>query len=206
MRDVIYVGGAWADSSDPATIDVINPANEEVIDRVPAGTPADVDRAVAEARRALPGWEATPPAERARHLRAVLDGITARQDHLATLIATDLGAPYQLALKVHVGTPIAVLTGVLEVLEGYDFDGERVGNSMVVREPVGVVGAITPVELPAAPGRREGRARARRRLHRRAEAERGRAARGVRARRHHRRGRPAARGVQPRVGARAGRR
>src|SRR4051812_28556543 len=119
MRDVIYVGGAWADSSDPETIDVVNPATEEVIDRVPAGTPADVDRAVAEARRALPAWEATPPAERARHLRTILDGLTARREAIATLIATDLGAPYDLALKVHVGTPIAVLTGVIEVLEGY---------------------------------------------------------------------------------------
>jgi aldehyde dehydrogenase (NAD+) len=148
MRDVIYVGGTWADSSSPETIDVVNPATEEVIDRVPAGTPADVDRAVAEARRALPAWEATPPAERAAHLRAVLDGITARQEHLATLIATDLGAPYQVALKVHVGTPIAVLSGVLDVLAGYDFAGERVGNSLIVREPAGVVAAITPWNYP----------------------------------------------------------
>jgi aldehyde dehydrogenase (NAD+) len=148
MRDVIYVGGAWADSSAPETIDVINPATEEIIDRVPAGTAADVDRAVAEARRALPGWEATPPAERAAHLRAVLDGLRARQEHLATLIATDLGAPYQVALKVHVGTPIAVLTGILDILEAYDFAGRRCGNSLIVRDPVGVVGAITPWNYP----------------------------------------------------------
>ena len=148
MRDVIYVGGAWADSSAQDTIDVINPATEETIDRVPAGTAADVDRAVAEARRALPGWEATPPAERAAHLRAILDALRARQADLATLIATDLGAPYQVALKVHVGTPIAVLTGILDILEAYDFDGRRCGNSLIVREPVGVVGAITPWNYP----------------------------------------------------------
>ena len=148
MRDVIYVGGAWADSSAPDTIDVINPATEEIIDRVPAGTAADVDRAVAAARRALPGWEATPPAERAAHLRAILDGLRARQEHLATLIATDLGAPYQVALKVHVGTPIAVLTGILDILEAYDFAGRRCGNSLIVRDPVGVVGAITPWNYP----------------------------------------------------------
>jgi aldehyde dehydrogenase (NAD+) len=148
MRDVIYVGGAWADSSSPETIDVVNPATEEIIDRVPAGSPADVDRAVAEARRASATWEATPPEERAGHLRAVLDGLTARQDHLATLIATDLGAPYELAKKVHVGTPIAVLTGLLDILEAYDFAGRRCGNSLIVREPVGVVGAITPWNYP----------------------------------------------------------
>ncbi|MGI5231494.1 aldehyde dehydrogenase family protein [Actinoallomurus sp. CA-142502] len=148
MRDVIYAGGSWADSSASDTIDVVNPATEEVIDRVPAGTAADVDRAVAEARRALPAWEATPPAERAALLRVVLDGITARQEHLATLIATDLGAPYQVALKIHVGTPIAVLSGILDILDGYDFTGERCGNSLIVREPVGVVGAITPWNYP----------------------------------------------------------
>jgi aldehyde dehydrogenase (NAD+) len=148
MRDVIYVGGAWADSSAPETIDVINPATEEIIDRVPAGTAADVDRAVAEARRALPGWEATPPAERAAHLREILDGLRARQEDLATLIATDLGAPYQVALKVHVGTPIAVLTGILDILGAYDFAGRRCGNSLIVRDPVGVVGAITPWNYP----------------------------------------------------------
>jgi aldehyde dehydrogenase (NAD+) len=148
MRDVIFVGGAWADSSTPETIDVVNPATEEIIDRVPAGSPADVDRAVAEARRASAAWAATPPEERAGHLRAVLDGLTARQDHLATLIATDLGAPYELAKKVHVGTPIAVLTGLLDIMDAYDFAGRRCGNSLIVREPVGVVGAITPWNYP----------------------------------------------------------
>jgi aldehyde dehydrogenase (NAD+) len=148
MRDVIYVGGAWADSSAPDTIDVVNPATEETIDRVPAGTAADVDRTVAEARRALAGWEATPPAERAAHLRVVLEGLRARQGELATLIATDLGAPYQVALKVHVGTPIAVLTGILDIMEAYDFTGRRCGNSLIVRDPVGVVGAITPWNYP----------------------------------------------------------
>ncbi|MCO5974199.1 aldehyde dehydrogenase family protein [Actinoallomurus soli] len=148
MRDVIYVGGAWADSSATATIDVINPANEQVIDRIPEGTAADVDRAVAQARRAQGDWEATTPEERAAHLRAILEGIETRRDDLARIIATDLGAPYALAQKVHVGTPIAVLAGVVDLLEGYDFAGERCGNSVIVREPVGVVGAITPWNYP----------------------------------------------------------
>jgi aldehyde dehydrogenase (NAD+) len=148
MRDVIYVGGAWADSSATATIDVINPANEQVIDRIPAGTAADVDRAVAQARRALPAWEATAPEERAGYLEAILAGIAARQDELARIIATDLGAPYALARKVHVATPIAVLTGIVDLLRTYDFAGEHCGNSVIVREPVGVVGAITPWNYP----------------------------------------------------------
>ncbi|MFL6051759.1 MAG: aldehyde dehydrogenase family protein [Actinoallomurus sp.] len=148
MRDVIYVGGAWADSSATATIDVMNPANEQVIDRIPEGTTADVDRAVAQARRALPAWEATVPEERAAYLQGILAGMVARQDELARVIATDLGAPYALAQKVHVGTPIAVLTGMVDLLGTYDFAGERCGNSVIVREPVGVVGAITPWNYP----------------------------------------------------------
>ncbi|GAA0371752.1 aldehyde dehydrogenase family protein [Actinoallomurus spadix] len=148
MRDVIYVGGAWADSSATATIDVINPANEQVIDRIPEGAAADVDRAVAQACRARRDWEATTPEERAAYLRAILTGIEARRDDLARIITTDLGAPYALAQKAHVGTPIAVLTAVIDLLETYDFAGERCGNSVIVREPVGVVGAITPWNYP----------------------------------------------------------
>ena len=148
MRDVIYVGGVWADSASSATIDVINPATEEVVDRIPAGSPADVDRAVAEARRAFNGWAETPPAERARHLKAILDALTSRQEEIAHAIATDLGAPYSLAMKVHTAVPIAVLHGYVEMLSSYAFDGEQIANSLVVREPVGVVGAITPWNYP----------------------------------------------------------
>jgi aldehyde dehydrogenase (NAD+) len=147
MRDVIYVGGAWVDSASPDTIDVMNPATEEIIDRVPAGTAADVDRAVAQARRALPGWQAHPPSERAGYLRAMLDALTERGEEIATTIARDLGAPLPLARNVHVGTPIAVLGSYVELLATYPF-GDQIANSMIIREPVGVVGAITPWNYP----------------------------------------------------------
>jgi aldehyde dehydrogenase (NAD+) len=147
MRDVIYVGGAWVDSAATDTIDVINPATEEIIDRVPAGTAADVDRAVAQARRALPGWQAHPPSERARYLQAILDGLTERAEDIAATIARDLGAPYKLALSVHVGTPLAVLCSYVELLATYPFE-HQLANSRIIREPVGVVGAITPWNYP----------------------------------------------------------
>jgi len=144
----IYLGGAWTDSASDGGIEVLNPATEEVIDTVPAGDPADVDRAVAAARQALGPWSATPPAERSRVLRAALDLLIERQDEIARDLARDMGAPYKVAHGVQVGTPIAVLTGMLEVLDSYDFTGEKIGNSLVLREPVGVVGAITPWNYP----------------------------------------------------------
>src|SRR5262245_60348264 len=108
MRDVIYVGGAWADSATGETLDVVNPATEQVIDRIPAGSPADVDRAVAEARRAFPAWSATPVAERVAYLEAVFEGLSARFEEVARTIIADLGAPHRVATRVHTGMPLAV--------------------------------------------------------------------------------------------------
>jgi aldehyde dehydrogenase (NAD+) len=143
-----YIGGTWTASASDAGIDVLNPATEEVIDRVPAGHPADVDAAVGAARAAFPGWAGTPVAERARHLDAARELLAARAETVAAVIAADMGAPIAFARKVQVGTPLAVLASYVELLSSYDFGGERVANSLIVREPVGVAGAITPWNYP----------------------------------------------------------
>ena len=83
MRDVMYVGGAWADSSDPGTIDVINPATEEVAGQISLGSSADVDRAVAAARRAFGAYSQTSRDERLALLQRIIDGFEARNDELA---------------------------------------------------------------------------------------------------------------------------
>ena len=114
---------------------------------MPAGTPADVDRAVAAARAAFPAWSATPPAERAALLGALADGLAARADGIAALIATEVGSPLKFARSVQAGLPPTVLRSYAELLPGYAFE-ERIGNSLVLREPVGVVGAITPWNYP----------------------------------------------------------
>jgi aldehyde dehydrogenase (NAD+) len=147
MRDN-YVGGAWVASASEAGIDVVNPATEEVIDRVPAGDPADVDAAVAAARKAFPGWAATSAAERAELLDAAAGLLAERADDVARVIATDMGSPIAFARKVQVGLPLAVLASYVELLSCYDFGGERTGNSLVVREPAGVAGMITPWNYP----------------------------------------------------------
>jgi aldehyde dehydrogenase (NAD+) len=143
-----YIGGTWVASASDAGIDVVNPATERVIDRVPAGHLADVDAAVSAARTSFPGWAATPVAERARHLDAARELLAERADTVAAAIAADMGAPIGFARKVQVGTPLAVLASYVELLSSYDFGGERVGNSLIVREPVGVAGAITPWNYP----------------------------------------------------------
>jgi aldehyde dehydrogenase (NAD+) len=147
MRDN-YVGGAWTPSASRAAVDVVNPATEHVIDQVPAGDPADVDAAVAAARKAFAGWAATPAAERAGFLDAAGGLLADRADDIAATIAADMGSPLPFARKVQVDLPITVLASYVELLGYYDFGGERSGNSLVVREPVGVAGMITPWNYP----------------------------------------------------------
>jgi len=143
-----YVAGTWAPSASDEAVDVINPATEEVIDQVPAGHPADVDAAVEAARAAFGGWAATPAAERARYLEAIRQLLEDRAVPLAEVITADLGAPLAFSLDEQVGTPIAVLASYVELLGSYSFGGDRVGNSLIVREPAGVAGAITPWNYP----------------------------------------------------------
>jgi aldehyde dehydrogenase (NAD+) len=147
MRDN-YIGGAWTPSAAAAAIDVVNPATEEIIDRVPAGDPADVAAAVAAARTAFPGWAATSAADRAGLLDAARGLLAARADEIAAVIAADMGSPLAFARQVQVGLPLAVLASYVELLGYYDFGGERAGNSLIVREPVGVAGMITPWNYP----------------------------------------------------------
>jgi len=146
-RNAVYIDGAWVPSGGTGTIDVYGAASEEVVGRVPDGVAADVDRAVAAARRAFPGWSATAPDERATHLQRIQEGLFARQDELARLIATEVGMPLKLAAMIQVGLPSAQVGNYAQVLRSFQFE-EEIGHSLVVREPIGVVGAITPWNYP----------------------------------------------------------
>ncbi|MFF7182311.1 aldehyde dehydrogenase family protein [Streptomyces sp. NPDC008121] len=146
-HDAMYIGGEWRPASSTDTIPVIDPADEQVIARVPAGTAEDVDAAVRAARAALPAWAATPPAERASRLGALRDALAARAEEIAATVTAELGAPPKLAAAVHTGLPIAVAGSYAELAATHPFE-EKVGNSTVYSEPVGVVGAITPWNYP----------------------------------------------------------
>ncbi|CAL9565453.1 3-succinoylsemialdehyde-pyridine dehydrogenase [Streptomyces sp. enrichment culture] len=146
-HDGMYTDGTWRPASGRDVIEVVNPADEKVIAQVPAGDAADVDAAVRAARAALPGWAATPPAERAARLAALRDVLAARADEIAETVTAELGSPPKFSRTVHVGAPIAVAGSYAELAAAYAFE-EKVGNSTVYREPAGVVGAITPWNYP----------------------------------------------------------
>ncbi|MEV8596679.1 aldehyde dehydrogenase family protein [Streptomyces sp. NPDC052012] len=145
--DGMYIDGAWRPAAGPDVIEVVNPADEQVIATVPAGTAEDVDAAVRAARAALPAWAATPPAERAARLTALRDQLVARREEIAETVTAELGAPLKLSQTVHAGVPIAVAGSYAELAATYAFE-EKAGNSTILHEPVGVVGAITPWNYP----------------------------------------------------------
>ncbi|MEZ0157598.1 aldehyde dehydrogenase family protein [Streptomyces althioticus] len=145
--DGMYIDGAWRPAAGPDVIEVVGPADEQVIATVPAGTVEDVDAAVRAARAALPAWAATPPAERAARLAALRDQMHARRDEIAATVTAELGAPEKLSQTVHAGVPVAVAGSYAELASTYSFE-EKIGNSTVYHEPVGVVAAITPWNYP----------------------------------------------------------
>jgi len=146
-RDAFYVGGSWVPSSGTGTQDVIEPATEQVIGRIPMGTADDVDQAVVAARLAFEDWSRTPVAVRAELLEAIAAGLAARADELAALITREVGMPLMQSRMIQAGLPVTSFASLAALLESYPFE-EREGNSLIVREPVGVVGAITPWNYP----------------------------------------------------------
>ena len=147
VRDKFYIGGQWVAPSAKETIEVHNAGNGEVMGRVPAGSEKDIDAAVAAARAALAGWSQTPVEKRAECLQKISDGLKARADELAKTIAQEVGMPVKLSARIQAGLPIANFANYAKILGSFVFE-ERIGNSLVVREPVGVVGAITPWNYP----------------------------------------------------------
>ncbi|MFJ4716979.1 aldehyde dehydrogenase family protein [Streptomyces sp. NPDC088785] len=146
-HDGMYIGGAWRPALTEETIAVVNPVDETVIGHVPAGTAEDVDAAVHAARTAFPAWAATPPAERAARIAALRDALVARKDEIAETVTAELGAPLAFSQAVHASVPILVSGSYAELAASHPFE-EKVGNSVVYSEPVGVVGAITPWNYP----------------------------------------------------------
>jgi betaine-aldehyde dehydrogenase len=147
VRDKFLIGGQWVAPASNATIDVHNAGTGEVMGRIPAGGDRDIDAAVAAARAALEDWSRTPVDRRCEFLQKISDGLKARADEIAKTIAQEVGMPIKLAGRIQAGLPIANFANYAKLAKDYKFE-ERVGNSLVVREPVGVVGAITPWNYP----------------------------------------------------------
>lgn len=146
-HDGMFLDGRWQPAAGDGVIEVVDPADEQVIATVPAGTAADVDAAVGAARAAFPGWAATPPAERAARVGVLSDALAARAEDVAATVTAELGAPLTFSRKVHAAVPVAVSASYARIGASYPYE-EKAGNSTVLHEPVGVVGAITPWNYP----------------------------------------------------------
>jgi acyl-CoA reductase-like NAD-dependent aldehyde dehydrogenase len=147
MRDKLYIGGEWVDPAGDETIDVVNASTEEVMGRIPQSTSEDVDRAVSAARKAFETWSQTELIERADLMRAIAGALATRADEIAATISQELGMPVGLSKAIQAGLPTMTFTSMPGLLEEVVWEQE-LGNSTVVREPAGVVGAITPWNYP----------------------------------------------------------
>jgi len=149
MRDYtdIYIDGAWVPSDGSGTIEVINAGTEQVMGSIPEGTASDVDKAVAAARRAFESWSGTPVEERQKYMVRLNEALQARSPEIAEVIAGEVGMPITWATMIQAGLPAGNMQTYATLLDTFEFE-ETIGNSLVVKEPVGVVGAITPWNYP----------------------------------------------------------
>ncbi len=142
-----YIGGQWVDPAGSERITAVDPATEEPFAIVAAGNATDIDRAVAAARAAFPAFADTSREERLRILQRLLDAYLARADDIAQVLSREMGAPYRFARDRHIPGPVRHFKKMIEVLQDFRFEEMR-GSSLVIREPIGVCGLITPWNWP----------------------------------------------------------
>ena len=147
QRSEVYINGNWVSTSGKGQIDVINPATEELIGSVPVGDANDVNDAVAAARAAFPSWSQSTVEERQGYLNALSASIAERTDEIAELISSEVGTPINYSKMAMVGTPRVVSRSYAKLLDTFVWETE-VRNSLIVKEPIGVVGMITPWNFP----------------------------------------------------------
>jgi aldehyde dehydrogenase (NAD+) len=142
-----YIDGKWVAPSGSETLDVINPATEEVVTKIALGTEEDANKAIAAAKAAFPSWSQTSREERLALLEKIVEEYKKRFGDLVTAVSAEMGAPVSLAKNAQVPAGLGHLLTAIEVLKNYQFRTEK-GSTVLLREPVGVVGAITPWNWP----------------------------------------------------------
>jgi aldehyde dehydrogenase (NAD+) len=149
MRDMLqfYINGEWVDPVEPKSIEVINPATDEVCGHISMGSAADVDRAVAAAVAAQASYGTTTPAERIELLQSILEVYARRHDDVAEAIMDEMGAPWKLAKFAQAGSGPQHIAAAIEVLKAFEFE-EKIGTTRVLKEPIGPCALITPWNWP----------------------------------------------------------
>ena len=145
--DKIYINGQWVASEGTATIPVFDSLTEQVMATIPEGTAGDVTKAAAAAKAAFESWSTLPKEERAKYMNRVGDALGGRMDEIASAISRETGMAKPLSNIIQVGIPINSFKQAAVLAESFNFSKE-IGNSLVVREPIGVVGCITPWNYP----------------------------------------------------------
>lgn len=149
MRDMLqfYINGEWVDPVTTNTLEVINPATEEVCGHISLGSVADVDKAVDAANKAAPAFAATTREQRLQWMEKMLEIFLSRQDEIATAIMEEMGAPWKLAKHAQAASGVQHLSAAIEVLKNYQFE-ESHGSTLIVKEPIGPCALITPWNWP----------------------------------------------------------
>jgi aldehyde dehydrogenase (NAD+) len=147
VYDKLYINGAWVAPIGKGHIDATCASTEEVVTRIPEGAKEDAERAIAAARAAFDSWSQTPVATRVEFLEKIAAGMEARKKDVALAIATEVGMPLKMANAIQASLPIGAAKTYAELLKNFQFE-EQVGNSLIVREAIGVVAAITPWNFP----------------------------------------------------------
>jgi aldehyde dehydrogenase (NAD+) len=142
-----YINGEWVDPVKPSTIDVINPATEEPCAKISLGSEADVDKAVAAAKAALPSFMRTTREQRVAMLEKILEVYKTRYDDIAKAISMEMGAPITLAMKAQAATGVGHLTQMIKTLKEFEFEKVK-GTTLIAHEAVGVCAFITPWNWP----------------------------------------------------------
>lgn len=143
----LYIDGAWVEGESGVMIDIENPATHEVVARVPRGSEKDVDKAVQAARKAFETWQYTPLETRVELMKKVVAGLKSRRQELIETITKELGSPYTVSADVHTDPFLLEAEHYIEVAANFQYEVRR-NTSVVRREPVGVVGGLTPWNFP----------------------------------------------------------
>ena len=153
MTDLIrktdfYINGAWYTPIDAKPIEVMNPANEQAYAVISAGSAEHIDMAVAAAKAAFPAWSERPSSERIAYLRSIADIYARRMDEMAMAISLEMGAPISMARDEQAAIGLYHINAFIESCENFEFEEALSDNQLILREPIGVCGLITPWNWP----------------------------------------------------------